>query len=234
MSNPTSNQDSTELYYAEMEAARNEAEAAYFTARPLLNEGPPVETFRAGFERAFRKLWNERRAVETEGDARRTGEYWKAEHLAGNKEIERLRALLLPFGSLLLPNGDLYVNACRDVRNYFAGSVSETSAVIDFVEACDQAAEPTGVDWIRVSDRAPDHSEPVVYARPHRREPGRWSVGIAYWTRSQRWNPEQESTEAPDGFTHWKPLGRRPQVKSTAPLTTEPGRIDAEQFPEGS
>jgi hypothetical protein len=32
-------------------------------------------------------------AVETNGeDARRTAEYWKAEHLAGNKEIERLRA----------------------------------------------------------------------------------------------------------------------------------------------
>jgi len=53
----TSKQDTTELYYAEMESARNTAEAAYFTARPLLNEGPPVETFRAGFERAFRLLW---------------------------------------------------------------------------------------------------------------------------------------------------------------------------------
>jgi hypothetical protein len=37
------------------------------------------------------------------------------------EEIERLRKLLLPFSGLLLPNGDLYVNACRDVRNYFAG-----------------------------------------------------------------------------------------------------------------
>jgi len=55
--NTPSKQGSTELYYAEMEAARNTAEAAYFTARPLLNEGPPVETFRAGFERAFRLLW---------------------------------------------------------------------------------------------------------------------------------------------------------------------------------
>ncbi len=57
MADLPSKQDSTELYYAEMEAARNTAEAAYFTARPLLNEGPPVETFRAGFERAFRLLW---------------------------------------------------------------------------------------------------------------------------------------------------------------------------------
>lgn len=29
--------------------------------------------------------------AETSGDARRTAEYWKAEHLAGNKEIEALR-----------------------------------------------------------------------------------------------------------------------------------------------
>jgi hypothetical protein len=65
----TSKQDTTELYYAEMEAARHTAEAAYFMARPLLNEGPPVETFRAGFERAFRLLWKPT-APETSGEPR--------------------------------------------------------------------------------------------------------------------------------------------------------------------
>lgn len=62
--------DSTELYYAEMEAARHESEAAYFSARSSLQTGGPQEElwralYRAGFERAFHKLWNERRSVET-------------------------------------------------------------------------------------------------------------------------------------------------------------------------
>lgn len=56
--------DSMELYYAEMEAARNDAERAYFSARQSL-EGT-VETelyhalFKAGFERGFERLWKER------------------------------------------------------------------------------------------------------------------------------------------------------------------------------
>lgn len=60
--------DSTELYYAEMEAARNEAEAAYFGARSALADGGTAvdrelwrALFRSGFERGFKKLWNERR-----------------------------------------------------------------------------------------------------------------------------------------------------------------------------
>lgn len=62
----SSNQDSTELYYAEMEAARNTSEAAYFDARPLLDrEGAPVTAFRAGFERAFQLLWNRGSVPET-------------------------------------------------------------------------------------------------------------------------------------------------------------------------
>lgn len=53
--------DATELYYAEMEAARNDIEKAYFEARPSLEN--TVETnlyhalFRAGFERGFEKGW---------------------------------------------------------------------------------------------------------------------------------------------------------------------------------
>lgn len=63
--------------------------------------------------------------------------------------------------------------------------------------------------WIPVSLQAPPRGEPVVYARP---KPGKnkWHVGIAYWTVSDRWNPECESRHAPNGFTHWKPLGPTP------------------------
>jgi hypothetical protein len=64
--------------------------------------------------------------------------------------------------------------------------------------------------WICVEDLPPSHSEPVVYARPDPFRPGRWHVGIAYWTVSQRWNPEMESSMNPEGFTHYKPLGDPP------------------------
>jgi hypothetical protein len=67
-------------------------------------------------------------------------------------------------------------------------------------------------EWIAVSDEPPPHEEPVVYARPNPRRPGTWHIGIAYWTVSQKWNPEAESTQAPQGFTHWKPLGEQPRV----------------------
>ncbi|MEE1611593.1 DUF551 domain-containing protein [Microvirga sp. CF3016] len=63
-------------------------------------------------------------------------------------------------------------------------------------------------DWISVKDRAPEKGEPVVYCRPGRN--GRLNVGIAYWTVSQKWNPEMESTHAPTGFTHWMPLPAPP------------------------
>jgi hypothetical protein len=50
----------SERYYAEMEAARNEALDAYFAARPQLMRTPDEERiFRAGFERAFESLWKE-------------------------------------------------------------------------------------------------------------------------------------------------------------------------------
>lgn len=47
-----------EQYYAEMEAERAHAEDEYFRARPNLQRSrPEEELFRAGFERAFRRLW---------------------------------------------------------------------------------------------------------------------------------------------------------------------------------
>lgn len=49
--------DSTELYYAHMEADRNEAEDAYFAARPQADTHGNRAVFRAGFERAYAKLW---------------------------------------------------------------------------------------------------------------------------------------------------------------------------------
>ncbi len=53
----------SELYYAEMEAARNEAEDAYFKARPQIEfTGLHRTLFRVGFERAFQLLWNQRAA----------------------------------------------------------------------------------------------------------------------------------------------------------------------------
>jgi hypothetical protein len=47
----------SELYYAEMEAARNEAEDAYFKPRLHLGTDKDRILFRAGYERAFQKLW---------------------------------------------------------------------------------------------------------------------------------------------------------------------------------
>lgn len=47
-----------ELYYAEMEAARNEAADLYFDARPQLDPIRCRTLFEAGFERGFKKLWD--------------------------------------------------------------------------------------------------------------------------------------------------------------------------------
>jgi hypothetical protein len=48
----------TETYYAEMEAARNRSEAAYFKARRAFDSPANRHLFRAGFERAFDILWS--------------------------------------------------------------------------------------------------------------------------------------------------------------------------------
>jgi|SRR6185312_5407055 len=59
--------DSTELYYAEMEAARNDAMHEYFEARPQLVSSLRDEAiFRAGFERAFKLLWDKHCTHETD------------------------------------------------------------------------------------------------------------------------------------------------------------------------
>lgn len=53
-------EDSTERYYANMEHARNYHEDEYFKARPqLLKTHAEQALFRAGFERAFKFLWEQ-------------------------------------------------------------------------------------------------------------------------------------------------------------------------------
>lgn len=79
------------------------------------------------------------------------------------------------------------------------------------------------MSWIAVSERMPDKSEPVVYRRPNPRHPGRWSVGIAYWTVSQKWLPEAESLLAPQGFTHWMPLAEVDQCCTWGISQTDTG-----------
>ena len=64
--------------------------------------------------------------------------------------------------------------------------------------------------WIPVSKQKPPIDEPIVYARPGEYQDDKWYVGIAYWTVSDKWNPEMESVKAPYGFTHWMPLPERP------------------------
>lgn len=51
-------EDSTERYCADMEHARNFHEDAYFKARPKLAASEyEKKIFRAGFERAFKFMW---------------------------------------------------------------------------------------------------------------------------------------------------------------------------------
>jgi hypothetical protein len=77
------------------------------------------------------------------------------------------------------------------------------------------------MEWIAVIDRPPPTTEPVVYARPNDRRPGTFHVGIAYWTVSQKWNPEAESQRAPmGGFTHWAPLPPPPKEQAAPKPST--------------
>lgn len=106
--------DSTELYYAQMEADRNEAERAYFDARPMLErEGPPVATFRAGFERAYAKLWP-LAIVQIDEQARAAKEtgaipHEPVEHIRGAKDCEKCGGAGWLYGRELdSPSDDTY------------------------------------------------------------------------------------------------------------------------------
>lgn len=60
-------ESSTERYYADMEHARNYHEHEYFKARPqLMHSLTESALFRAGFERAFKFLWE--RFTDAEAD----------------------------------------------------------------------------------------------------------------------------------------------------------------------
>lgn len=61
-------EDSTERYYADMEHARNYHQKEYFGARsaPQLDALDKAAVFRAGFERAFKFLWE--RFTDAEAD----------------------------------------------------------------------------------------------------------------------------------------------------------------------
>ena len=70
----------SELYYAEMEAARNAAEDDYFKARPKLMRSTMEEMlFRAGFERAFQLLWNQR-STDEKGELDALRYRWLMQH----------------------------------------------------------------------------------------------------------------------------------------------------------
>lgn len=55
----------SELYHAEMEAARNDAVDAYFEPRPQADHLSNRALFKAGFERGFKKLWDENQELRT-------------------------------------------------------------------------------------------------------------------------------------------------------------------------
>ncbi len=66
-------------------------------------------------------------------------------------------------------------------------------------------------DWISVEDRLPDSKEPIVYCSTHKTTKGKIGVGVAYWTVSDKWNPEMSSEYCKTGFTHWMPLPEPPE-----------------------
>lgn len=93
--------------------------------------------------------------------------------------------------------------------------LNENSAAAERIAQLQQENEALKAErgWVSVKDRMPNKREPVVYAKP-KSKGGKayWGVGIAYWTVSEKWNPEAESQRAPDGFTHWTPLLEPPNA----------------------
>jgi len=72
-----------------------------------------------------------------------------------------------------------------------------------------RAQRNEAMEWIDIKVKKPDTKEPVVYARPNIN--GGYHVGIAYWVIGKKWNPEMESVNSPEGFTHWIPLPEPPK-----------------------
>jgi len=79
------------------------------------------------------------------------------------------------------------------------------------------------MSWILVSDEKPPTDEPVVYAK--RKDNGGYAVGIAYWSVSDTWVPECESTRFPDGFTMWSPLPKPHDIRMKKEKWPSPDEI---------
>lgn len=76
------------------------------------------------------------------------------------------------------------------------------------IQHLSQGRSLTTSKWISVKDREPPTAEPVVYCQ--KRDEKKFAVGVAYWTVSEKWSPEAESVQRPEGFTHWMPLPEPP------------------------
>lgn len=83
--------------------------------------------------------------------------------------------------------------------------IAELKQKLDALES--QAARAS--QWISVDERLPSTLEPVVYLR--KADNGLMSVGVAYWTVSDKWTPGLCSKHQPEGFTHWRPLPEPPK-----------------------
>ena len=58
--------------------------------------------------------------------------------------------------------------------------------------------------WVSCEEMPPPATEPVVYCM--KKGDGKWSVGIAYYSVSEKWIPDLFSEKHRYGFTHWMPL----------------------------
>lgn len=71
--------------------------------------------------------------------------------------------------------------------------------------------------WISIKDQIPKRDEPILYCY---QDDEKWAVGIAYWTVSNKWNPDIYSTKYPKGFTYWMPLPNTPRLSIKIKLIT--------------
>lgn len=108
----TTEQDQIEQLRAALESTRHKTPTGYNAWLDLTlgtngEQSPkaPLPEDQDITERAVRHLVESRDHTIAElADARRTAEHWKAEHLAGNAEIERLQADNLAVARLILAN----------------------------------------------------------------------------------------------------------------------------------
>lgn len=162
-SNP--NNDSTEQYYAEMEAARNTAMDAYFIARPQILRTHALESiFRAGFERAFAMMWaasnavREVTAVETT-DARDAARYRivRVSKLTGDVLAHELDAAC----DALIATRGAVEPTCLCAQK-LDGQIIETHLACPIHGVNRDFTEEDKAIWLRISQR--DHLDHLSYA----------------------------------------------------------------------